>query len=71
MRKDSEDLNKLRLLKNEFSDALENGHIQKANEILGSIDSIFNNLSGKSFRENLSKEQQLKLAEFMNSGKEK
>ena len=56
MRKDSEDLNKLRLLKNEFSDALENGHIQKANEILGSIDSIFNNLSGKSFRENLSKE---------------
>lgn len=70
MRRGSENFNKLVSLKNEFSDALEAGDMRSANEILNSIDGIFEDLSGKSFRENLSKEQQTKLNEFMKSRKE-
>ena len=71
MRKSSEDFNRLVLLKDKFSNALEIGDMKNANEILDSIDGIFHDLSGKSFRENLSKDDQIKLNRFMKSGEKR
>jgi ABC-type transporter Mla subunit MlaD len=68
MRKDTKDISELKLLKKEFTNALEIGDMKRANETLNSIDTAFHNISGKSFRDTLSKEERLKIDNFMKGG---
>jgi hypothetical protein len=65
MRENNENFNKLIALKNQFSEALEVGDMRKANETLDSIDTIFYMVSGKSFRDALTPESQIKLNDFL------